>query len=106
MPKTADVFIECCYSDLFPSIPVLVDYFGNAWNNTEHSCVVLGIYQGLVKRHGVTANVLHEHFLTNRLNELVHSVYKDNETFYYKKFCDLGIDLKTVTNLCDMGELV
>ena len=74
MPKTSDSLIECCYLDLLPGVSVLVDYFGNAWNNTEHSCIVLGIYQGLVKRRGVTANVLQEHFLKNRLNELVHSV--------------------------------
>ena len=101
MGKTADTLIECCYLDVMPPIPVLADYFGKAFGTLDHECVVLGIYQGLVKRHGVTADVLHIHFLKNRLNELVHSCYRGNETFYYKKFCDLKLDLRTVTNLME-----
>ena len=43
MARTADALIECCYLDLLPGISVLVVSFGNAWNKTEHSCIVLGI---------------------------------------------------------------
>ena len=101
MGKTADTLIDCCFGDLLPTIPVMADYFGNAMGNLETECIVLGLYQGLVKRHGVTAEVLHIHFLNSRLDELVHSTYRDNETGYYKKFCNLKLDLRTVTNLME-----
>ena len=45
---TAEELVKSCYLDLIPSMPTIVDYFGNAETDTELS-IVLGAYQGLVK---------------------------------------------------------
>ena len=91
--RNSDDLVKACFRDLWPGNPTLVDFFGNARNNDEKECVVLGVYQGLVKLRHVDSDMLHDHFMRNKLNELVHSKYKGTETGYYKLFCELKIDL-------------
>ena len=93
MSSTAQELYECCLRDEFPSIPVLVDYFGNSISSLPRQGVVLGVYQGLVKTKGVTVELLESCFRTNRLNELIHAKFKHRQSGYYRKFCELGIDL-------------
>ena len=98
MTRTADLLFDCCIKDIYPPINVSVDYFGDTWENDEHESIVLGVYQGLVRRDRVSSDELHRHFLQNTLDDLIHSKYKGRETGYYKKFCNLKLNLETITS--------
>ena len=101
MTNTAETLYDCCLSDEIPPLPVLNDYFGSARGMAE-ICLVLGVYQGLVKQKGLTKELQENCFRTDRLNELVHMKYMHRKSGYYKQFRDLGIDLHTNTMLtCD-----
>ena len=104
MPRTADSLVYCCRNhsaDL--SLPVLVDYFGRATTDEEIT-IVLQVYQELIVEKGVDAQLLHNCFLSNRLNELVHAnnEYKPSNT--YKVFCEQNIDLTTIACLDPIDE--
>ena len=71
---------------MFPSLPVLVDYFGNARSEEEIS-IVLGLYQVLLKKKGVTEELLENCFRSNRLNDLVHVKHYHGKSGYYNEFC-------------------
>ena len=94
MPSTAQDLYDCCLRDDLPSLPVVVDYFGDAVG-MKNQCIVLGVYQGLVKTKGLTVELLENCFRTNRLNELVHEKHKHRQSGYYRKFCEAGINLET-----------
>ena len=98
MEKTSDILIECCYKDLIPPIPVIADYFGIAYRNEEDMCIVLGLYQGLVKFRGVKSDELHEAFLQNKLDELMHSKYRERKSQYYMMFCERNLSLRSWTS--------
>ena len=104
MPLTAQELYDSCLHDEFPSIPVLVDYFGNSISSLPRQGVVLGVYQGLVECKGVTVELLDNCFRTNRLNELVHAKFKNKQSGYYRKFCELQIDLRNEAHLSDGEE--
>jgi hypothetical protein len=72
-------------------LPTLADYFD--LEDEAKACIILGVYEGLVKYRGVDADLLHNCLLTGRLNELIHKKYKFGRTRYYDEFCKLGIDL-------------
>jgi hypothetical protein len=93
--STADSLYECCMRDEPVTLPVYLDYFGNA-SGLSKTVIVLGVYQGMVQRGLVSAKLLHNCLLSNRLNELVHAKHKHKPTYYYKEFCDMKLDL---TNL-------
>ena len=95
---TAKMLAQCCYNDVFPPLPVLVDFFGNARSEEEIS-IVLGLYQVLLKKKGVTVELLENCFKTNRLNELAHAKHHHGKSGYYKEFILKNIDLRTVTCL-------
>ena len=42
-----------------------------------------------MKFKGVTVELLDNCFRTNRLNELVHAKFKNRQSGYYRKFCEL-----------------
>ena len=88
---TAQSLVESCLKDEPVNMTVFLDYFGNA-RKSDHVTTVLGVYQMMVYR-GVTAELLHNCLLSNRLNELVHAMYKHKPTQYYLDFCKKKIDL-------------
>jgi hypothetical protein len=94
MESNAKILHHCCLRDQIPPLPVLADYFGDAFLDEDKSNIVFGVYRGLVIRLGVKADLLENCFLSNRLNELVHAKYKYQPTGYYKQFCDARINLK------------
>ena len=52
MTKTIDMLIEAFMADIFPTTPAIADCFG--WenvNNDEHLSIILGLYQGMIKRN-------------------------------------------------------
>ena len=95
---TARSLVQCCNDNVFPSLPVLVDYFGNAKSEEEIS-IVLGLYRVLLKKKGVTGELLENCFRSNRLNDLVHAKHYHGKSGYYNEFCKKKIDLRTVTCL-------
>ena len=95
MESNAKILHHCCLRDQIPPLPVLADYFGDAFLEEDKSNIVFGVYRGLVIRLGVKADLLDNCFLSNRLNELVHAKYKYQPTGYYKQFCDARINLRS-----------
>jgi hypothetical protein len=87
MPTTAKELCDCCWSDEIPSCPVLTDYFGHASTSgdEEDITIVFGVYQGMVKS-GVSAELLHNCLLSDRLNELVHAKHKHRTGYYDRAF--------------------
>ena len=94
MPTTAKTLCDCCWSDEIPPYPVLIDYFGNALSSGEEEDIniVFGVYQSIVKS-GVSADLLHNCLLSDRLNELVHAKHKHRTGYYYRAFCYKMLDL-------------
>ena len=91
-PTTAQELYNCCFEDIMPSLPVITDFFGDT--PEEHLYIVFGVYQGLVKRKGISVELLFHCYLSDRLTELVHAMYKHEKTHYYNMFCELNINLK------------
>lgn len=91
--RNSDILVKCCFRNELPqTIPTLVDYFGSAAFDESKDVIVLGVYRGLVMK-GIKSNLLHNCLVTRRLNELIHKKYTFRKSGYYRKFCDLGIDL-------------
>ena len=77
-----------------PFYPALTDYFGNALTSgdEEDITIVFGVYQGMVKS-GMSAELLHNCLLNDRLTELVHAKHKHRTGYYYRGFCYKMLDL-------------
>ena len=89
MSTSAKYLIKACYIDILPddNISVIVDYFGTHNNsNDENMFIIFGIYQWLIKIRGIKENILHKCYLTNRLDELIHKMYKHKSSGYYEMF--------------------
>ena len=99
MTRTSDILVECCMRDEIPPLPVLADYFGDIYNDDDKVNIVFGVYVGLVKYKNVGSDLLHNCFLSNRLNELMQQKFKYSKSGYFQKFNDLDIDLTTNTCL-------
>ena len=71
---TANILVRHIYDDIIPNdyISVIVDYFNieNA-SDDDKIQIIFGLYQGLIKYKGVTADLLHKCSITNRLDELI-----------------------------------
>ena len=96
MPKTIDSLVNDCNMDTLPSMPVIADYYGLQNFNEDNIPVILGIYQKMLKPQpfgfGIDKNDIEKAFLENKLDELIHEVYKQNGiTGYYKIFCERNI---------------
>ena len=104
MPRTSDILVKCCFKDEIPPLPVLADYFGDSFGDDQKENIVFGVYVGLVKYKNLNSDLLHNCFLSNRLNELIHQKYKYHKSGYYEEFCKLNINLKTVTCLYPIKE--
>ena len=81
---TAEDLVKSCLRDEHVSFPVYMDYFGNA-SEPDDITTVLGMYQRMVLR-GVTAELLHNCLLSNRLNELVHAMHTWKRIFTMMTF--------------------
>ena len=104
MPRTADSLVYSCMSNLSElSLPVLVDYFGRATTD-EEIAIVLQVYRELIVEKGVDATLLHNCFLSNRLNEVVHAKNEYRPSNAYKVFREQNIDLTTITCLDPIDE--
>ena len=100
MPLNSEILVHSCIQDIFPDFPTMVDFFGDAFGDDERENVVLGVYQGLVTNKGVTAEMLHNCLQSNRLTKLVHAKYKHQPSGYYKRFCELKINLDPLPLCC------
>lgn len=101
METTAKLLCNAMFMDTWNSMtaPVLTDY-GFLNIDEIHWNTLYGVYQGLVKHKGVTAEHLHMCFMANRLDELIHKKYKHNRSGYYDNFVANGIKLgNTKSNL-------
>ena len=79
MPTTAQSLMDACARDEIPDLPVLADYFGKALyskNRHDDIMIIFGVYQGMCKTGGISAELLHNCLLSNRLNELVHAKHQ------------------------------
>ena len=71
MFNNARALIEFCRLDIQPNMSVIADYFGRCASE-EEIAIVFDIYKELVNVKGVHQNLLHNCFLSNRSNDLVH----------------------------------
>lgn len=78
---------------------VLVDYFGEAALKEEHVDILRGIYYGMVCLKFVPAELLHNCFLTNRLDELIRLKYVHWRSGYYHMLVEQGV---TVGRTCPL----
>jgi hypothetical protein len=102
MPTTAQSLCEACARDEIPSLPVLADYFGKAIfspDPQEDVMIIFGVYQGMCKT-GVSAKLLHNCMLSNRLNELVHAKHRHRTSGYWAMFQAKELDL---SDPCPVG---
>ena len=108
MPTTAESLMDVCARDEIPDLPVLADYFGKALyskNRREDIMIIFGVYQGMYKTGGISAELLHNCLLSNRLNELVHAKHKHRPSGYWCMFQDMKLDLTLSRGLFALGEV-
>ena len=79
------------------SIPVIADYFG--LKNRDHFDIIAGIYVGLFKM-GIPKSIVENCAKTNRLDELIHKIYRDHMTGYYKLFIEKNIKIGETLMYC------
>jgi hypothetical protein len=82
------------------SSPVLIDYFGmNNINNTTSMNIIYNLYSSLINDKGVNVELLHNCYLTNRLDSLIHKKFTYNRTPYYSDFITMKLSLKNPMHL-------
>ena len=92
MTTTAASLVRTIQDDNEPlSAPVLADYFGRAAGNGEHVGILMGVYEGLVRYKFVPAALLHNCYLTNRLDELIRAKHTHWRSGYYEELVEQGI---------------
>lgn len=88
---TAASLVRSLTSEEPLTLSVLVDYFGMAAVDEERLRVLLGVYEGMVRFKFVTAALLHNCFLTNRLDELIRVKHVHWRSGYYEELVARGI---------------
>lgn len=73
------------------TVPVMVDYFGAAAGNEDHTNILFGVYEGLVRYKFVPTELLHNCYLTNRLDELIRVKHVHWRSGYYDMLVEKGI---------------
>lgn len=96
--RTSLSLVSACRENRYPSRAVFADYFGRCTTETEVD-IVCEVYKDLIFEKGVEEQLLHNCFLSNRLNELVHIKNKHAPTRSYVRFRMNNIDLTTHTCL-------
>lgn len=94
--------IKFVHGDMI-AIPLIADYFG--LHNKKYESTLMGIYQGLFK-YGTTEEVIEQAAKCGKLDELIHKVYKNRETGYYKEFCDNNIVIGRTLLFVSENELI
>jgi hypothetical protein len=86
---SAGLLWQACKDDIIPAFPALHDFWGMKNLRDEETIqLIYAVYQKLCRR-GLTVTELHDHFITNKLDELIHTNYKkyyNHESSYYGKF--------------------
>ena len=95
MPKTIDSLEECCFANVIPSVPVLVDYFGlDNLSNEDNIIIILGLYIKMLTIWNINKKVIEKAFKHNELDQLIYETYnKHGKTGYYQIFCNKNIKL-------------
>ena len=91
--KTAESLVRSINRDEMPTLPVVVDYFGATISNDAHMDILHGVYVGMVRHKFVTAELLHNCFLTNRLDELIRAKHVHAKSDYYRQLVDNRIQV-------------
>lgn len=83
---SAHSLVEACNEDEFCYITnaAFADYFRT--RNDKDLTTMLGLYQGLVFYRDVDEELLHNCLLTGRLEELIHTKYKNRPSGHYVNF--------------------
>ena len=83
--NTASELIQCIWRDTWPSLATLADY-GFLNIDSENRETLYQLYAGIVKVQGINPQFLHQVFLANRLDELIHKRYAKWQSGYYEDF--------------------
>lgn len=108
MRKTVDVLFAAVKEDDNEISPGTInDYFGyKNLLNREDLQIIYSIYTDLIKRKGVTKELLENCFFTNRLDELIHTKSKYHKSGYYQQFCEKNITIgKTFIGESEVDEM-
>ena len=101
---TAASLVRILRSDGEPlSAPVMFDYFGQAADNDEHVGILMGVYEGLVRYKFVPAALLHNCYLTNRLDELIRVKHTHWRSSYYEDLVEKGVTVGRTCHLPPRG---
>lgn len=86
MNTTAKSLIKAILEDDYSliSIPIIHDYFG--LHNGKNINMLFGLYGELIQAKGVSLDLLHNCFITNRLDILINSKFKYNSCGYYEYY--------------------
>lgn len=85
--------IRCVDDDVLPPLSVVADYFGKECGSDEDITTIFGLYQGLIKYRGVSADEVFNAYLSGSLDNLMDKYYTNRQTQYYKTYKDQGIKI-------------
>ena len=92
MFRNSIALVHHCRNDIYPIASVIADYFGKC-KNEEEIAIVFNIYKELILDKGVDEKLLHNCFIANSLDMLVHIKNCHAPSVSYLKFKSLNIDL-------------
>jgi hypothetical protein len=96
---SSQILVKNCIDDILPNNPaVICDYFGMFNTSKLKMDIIFGVYQEMVLYEQITAKILHNALLMNKLNRLIHTTLIRSESQYYKDFKALGIKVGTNLN--------
>lgn len=84
--NTANELYKCIENDFLPNNDVIADYFGIESLKSSHTLnIIYGIYKGLYLME-VPISEISRCFKSNRLDELIHTKYRNIQSKYYEDF--------------------
>ena len=97
--RTSFVLIGACSAGRYPSLSVFNDYSGSCYTKTDID-IVYDVYKDLIFQKGVEEKLLHNCFLSNRLNDLMHIKNIHVPSRSYVRFRMRSLDLTTHACVC------
>jgi len=93
---SSTTLVKNCIDNELPTSPaVICDYFGMFNTSKLKMDIIFEVYKEMVLRENMTAKILHNALLMNKLNKLIHITLMRSESQYYKDFKALGIKVGT-----------
>lgn len=96
---SSQTLVKNCIDDIMPDSPaVICDYFGMFNTSKLKMEIIFGVYYEMILHEKVTAKMLHNALIKNKLNKLIHVTLAKSESQYYTDFKAMGIKVGTNIN--------